>query len=363
MDKNILQANDLRRNVGIDAFRLYAMFSVVALHTLGHGGILKNASGAGFAVSWFLETLFLAAVNCYGLISGFVGYRKKARNVQLSKYLELWLQVVLYSVGLTVIIQVVTGNFDVKELLKACLPVTSSRYWYFTAYTAVYFAMPWINRLIGVCSEGETRRLLLLLVAFVVYNSIANVVYDPIKLSGGYSFVWLAILYLTGACIKKLDIAAKVKKWQCVVCSVILLMFTWVTKLVTSDVNLLTTYTSVTIAGSAVALLLLFSKLNIERIGRCVVSAFAPCAFGVYLIHDHPLVREFLIIDSFEWIAKNPFYLIPLWVLLVSGCIFALCLLIDKLRQIFFSFADVHKVCARVESILKLSYEWILEKY
>ena len=35
----------VKRNYGIDMLRLVAMFFVVICHVLGHGGVMKNATG------------------------------------------------------------------------------------------------------------------------------------------------------------------------------------------------------------------------------------------------------------------------------------------------------------------------------
>ena len=44
----------VKRNYGIDMLRLIAMFFVVILHVLGHGGAMKNATGYNYNVSSLL---------------------------------------------------------------------------------------------------------------------------------------------------------------------------------------------------------------------------------------------------------------------------------------------------------------------
>lgn len=69
-----------RRNYGIDALRLFSMLLVVTLHVLGHGGVLENLVGKKYAVCWLLECFSFCAVNCYGIISGYVGFSDKKKN-------------------------------------------------------------------------------------------------------------------------------------------------------------------------------------------------------------------------------------------------------------------------------------------
>ena len=64
----------IKRNYGIDALRLISMFMVVVLHVLGQGGVLKAAKNGQYIISWLLEIIAYCAVNCYAIISGYVGY-------------------------------------------------------------------------------------------------------------------------------------------------------------------------------------------------------------------------------------------------------------------------------------------------
>ena len=91
----------MKRNYGIDFLRCFSMFMVVMLHILGHGGILNNATSGSlnYGVAWLLETMAYCAVNCYALISGFVGTKAKYRYTNI---VMLWLQVVFYTIIITV---------------------------------------------------------------------------------------------------------------------------------------------------------------------------------------------------------------------------------------------------------------------
>ena len=61
----------VKRNYGIDMLRLVAMFFVVICHVLGHGGVMKNATGYNYSVSSLLQIVAYCAVNCYAIISGY----------------------------------------------------------------------------------------------------------------------------------------------------------------------------------------------------------------------------------------------------------------------------------------------------
>ncbi|MBQ4600628.1 MAG: hypothetical protein IJB17_03245 [Oscillospiraceae bacterium] len=63
------------RHYGIDLLRVVAMYMVVVLHVIGKGGVASAVQepGLSFGALWFLEVGAYCAVNCYALISGYVG--------------------------------------------------------------------------------------------------------------------------------------------------------------------------------------------------------------------------------------------------------------------------------------------------
>ena len=71
------------RNYGIDLLRIVSMFLVCILHVLGHGGILNNTTEntVNYNVAWIMNISAYCAVNCYALISGYVGIKSKFKFV------------------------------------------------------------------------------------------------------------------------------------------------------------------------------------------------------------------------------------------------------------------------------------------
>lgn len=69
------------KNYGIEWLRILSMYMVAVLHTLGQGGILGSfkQGDLSFSIAWFLETAAFGAVDCFALISGYVGYHSHFR--------------------------------------------------------------------------------------------------------------------------------------------------------------------------------------------------------------------------------------------------------------------------------------------
>lgn len=71
--------NKTQRVYGIDLLKALCMLMVVALHILGHGGVLRNtafASGTYF-VGWGIEIFCHPAVNCFAICTGYLLCQKR----------------------------------------------------------------------------------------------------------------------------------------------------------------------------------------------------------------------------------------------------------------------------------------------
>lgn len=104
---------------GIDALRMVAMFMVVTLHILTQGGVL-NASvrfTSQYEAGWFLQTAAFCAVDVYALISGYVW---ACAEYRYRKIIELWLQVAVYTVSITVLLCfLIPSSVSATQWLKA----------------------------------------------------------------------------------------------------------------------------------------------------------------------------------------------------------------------------------------------------
>ncbi|MBO4468545.1 MAG: hypothetical protein J5766_04525, partial [Clostridia bacterium] len=88
------------RNYGIDALRIVSMLLIVILHILNVGGVLESSTSVSHSAAWFLDVACFCAVNCYALISGYVGIFSKYK---ISNFALLWCRVALYSASITII--------------------------------------------------------------------------------------------------------------------------------------------------------------------------------------------------------------------------------------------------------------------
>ena len=352
------------RNHGIELLRIFAMLLAAVLHILKKGGVITASEGnlAAYSTVWLLEAAAYCAVNCYALISGYVGYSDRPKPLRLARCIELWLQVVFYSVIITTVYCIAgVGSVGVSDFADAFLPVTSKQYWYFTAYIGMFFFIPLLNALVRRLNRRALVSLCIMLIAvFSLYDTFASFwKKDPLALVGGHSPLWLGVLYIFGAVMKKLRVPESMSSKKALLIYASAAVFTALFKITGDRLlrfvpgSLFVRDTSPTVLLCAAALLVAFARFKPCRKLTEFAVLFAPAAFGVYLLHVSPLVFEHVIGNRFAFIGRLPFPLIPFAVLASAGVILAVGLAADKVRILLFKALGVPKLCRKAEKSIR----------
>lgn len=352
------------RNHGIELLRIFAMLLAAVLHILKKGGVITASEGnlAAYSTVWLLEAAAYCAVNCYALISGYVGYSDRPKPLRLARCIELWLQVVFYSVIITTVYCIAgVGFVGVSDFADAFLPVTSKQYWYFTAYIGMFFFIPLLNALVRRLNRRALVSLCIMLIAvFSLYDTFASFwKKDPLALVGGHSPLWLGVLYIFGAAMKKLRVPESMSSKKALLIYASAAVFTALFKITGDRLlrfvpgSLFVRDTSPTVLLCAAALLVAFARFKPCRKLTEFAVLFAPAAFGVYLLHVSPLVLEHVIGNRFAFIGRLPFPLLPFAVLASAGVILAVGLAADKVRILLFKALGVPKLCRKAEKSIR----------
>lgn len=352
------------RNHGIELLRIFAMLLAAVLHILKKGGVIIASEGnlAAYSTVWLLEAAAYCAVNCYALISGYVGYSDRPKPLRLARCIELWLQVVFYSVIITTVYCIAgVGFVGVSDFADAFLPVTSKQYWYFTAYIGMFFFIPLLNALVRRLNRRALVSLCIMLIAvFSLYDTFASFwKKDPLALVGGHSPLWLGVLYIFGAAMKKLRVPESMSSKKALLIYASAAVFTALFKITGDRLlrfvpgSLFVRDTSPTVLLCAAALLVAFARFKPCRKLTEFAVLFAPAAFGVYLLHVSPLVFEHVIGNRFAFIGRLPFPLLPFAVLASAGVILAVGLAADKVRILLFKALGVPKLCRKAEKSIR----------
>lgn len=352
--------NKVSRNYGIDLLRIISMLGVVFLHVLGHGGILNSdLSPANFSMVWFLEVLAYPAVNCFVLISGYIGYKEEKIFPKIKNLLTLTFTVAFYSVSLFLIFKFFgPETLGLKELVKSFFPIILKNYWFFTAYVGVFLLSPLLNLLVY---KSNFKHAFVYLAVFSLF-SIISTVYDSFSFIGGYSVIWFVLIYLLGAIIKKYNFSKLFSKkiWLVILLSAFII--TWISKVALHFSNIpflashsgkLVNYVSPTIVLMSIGLLCLSSKIYCRPVFSPIISFFATSAFSVYLIHDNTFVRKYLISKIHGFIGDFSFVLLTLSIIGCVVAIFLTCILIDKIRILIFKLIKIDKLSERIEKFIR----------
>ena len=305
----------MKRNYGIDLLRIVAMGFVINLHLTGVGG-LCGAAALGtpqFYLAQLLRIGTFCAVNCYALVSGYVGWN---RTPKLSGLLTLWIKVILFSVSVTVLALLWAPEaLGPAELWKAFLPVSTGTYWYFSAYVGMFFFIPLLNYGIRHI-PGREAVFALAGIGLLVLAAPLTGLRSTFPLGFGYSTLWLMILYLLGGLMGRFEIPAKLSAriWAGLFLSAVAMSYLPRMGLLllkpelwnADNQNLAMQYTNPMVVLAGVALVGLFARLELPQWGIRLTGALSPHAFGVYLLHTHPLIFSTAIGGCFAYLGSAP---------------------------------------------------------
>lgn len=299
----------IQRNKGLDVLRVLAMLFVVLAHFLGWGtaghhgalGVPSFSNGCvANAVAYPLLSVFAnMGVLLFVLISGF--FLSNSVALRLDKLFSIWVQVLFYSVGITCCF-VCLGRCSWKGLITAFLPIGSDMYWFVTKYIALLVLAPFLTIMVnGLDKRGHT--ILLAVLTFLVVTITCGFPYGNVFFSDNpLSVAMFVYIFMISAWLRKYGVPAFMRQygiWIFVICVV----FQWLGGLALNWYHadsgniwggFSAEYNALTIIPAVSLFCIVLSRDCKDSILNNICVKVAPYTFAVYLIHDHPLVREYL---------------------------------------------------------------------
>lgn len=196
-----------KRQANFELLRIIAMYMVVVMHYLNHtvdsmffGGGLSGLRTAAI----LLDSLCIAAVNVYVLISG---YFLSAAPFSWRRVVRLIAQTLFYTVLIPLLLAAfgvlpASEAFSIYHIWNSIFPVQSGHYWFVTAYAVMVLFSPVLNAALEKLDQKELRWVLAALLLFFCTGKS----FSPIQFSVdryGYDFGWFLVLYLIGGYIRK----------------------------------------------------------------------------------------------------------------------------------------------------------------
>jgi len=329
---------------------------VLFLHILDQGGLLEVLPrySLPYMLMWSIEVVCYCAVNCYGLISGYVGVHSR---FSYSNILRTWLQVAFYTVGATLVLHCVMPDVVSKDLIKgAFFPVLTNKYWYYTAYFGMSFFIPAMNHLLKTFPKKQMTALLFCgAVLFSVIPTLTRT--DLFHLKNGYCLLWLMYLYLIGGYLSLYSGELNISPFVCASGFLGSSAFTALHFFYPKYFGFLGSvyflrYTSPTILLCGITLLVGLSQCKIRGIVRKVVGFVAPLSFGVYLLHAQGTVYSVFMKNKFAPLGELDSLSMLLRVAAVALFWFCFGILIDWIRQKVFQILKINSMCKRLTRFL-----------
>lgn len=362
MNQNPNQVSVSQRNYGIDLLRLVAAFYVIILHTMNHGGLYQNTTPYSYQdlLCRILLIISFCAVNIFGIISGYVGYREPLKKITFSGYLPLWLTVVFYCVLFNIVYMcLLPGTVTSRDFVMSLFPLTHDLFWYFSAYTMVYFLSPFLNRILYYSSEKELKQLFFFICCILVTLEYIN---QSFAMEKGYSGIWLLLLYLIGGIMKKTGIGSRIPSYAALLAILLIDILYFFLGLKQTDLTIFTlsvsfnfrrSYITPFYLAAAILHVILFSRFRFGPLGQKIIKFAAPAAFSVYIANTNPSFWDNFMPNRFaSWATSSPAGIFVRTIVFSLGFVLAV-VFIDFLRQQLFRLLGVNTWVQKVSSFFQ----------
>lgn len=350
-----------QRNYGIDSLKLIAAFFVIVLHTINQGGVYAATAPESHQnyLCKLLLIFTICAVNIFGIVSGYVGYRETSKTATLSGYLPIWLSVVFYSVIICAVYKFLfPSEIPDSKLVEMFFPLSKRLYWYFSAYSLLYFFSPYLNRLLQSCSEKELRKLFYGICFVIVPLEYLG---KTFAMSSGYSAIWLIVLYLVGAILKKCQIGRKIPTYVLILCILGCYLCYFLLNVRLEGVPFFIYYLSFQIDSSyvspfylapAVFYVILFSRFQFPKPIQRVIAFAVPASLSIYIANVQPQFWNYFMYNHFvSWAHSSPTGILVRTMLFSLGFV-AVVVIVDYFRRILFQSMGRLTVFIRIRNIL-----------
>lgn len=354
-----------KRMLNFELLRIFAMILIIILHSLSYGGgrSVYQYGDSGYIVMNFLRGVAYLGVNCFVMITGWFMCDMPFR---FKRIVSTWLQIVFYGV-IGLCITSFISDLSIISIVDTFFPLTRQCYWFASCYVLLLLLQPLLNFIIKKSNKIELKSYAIL---FIILFSIVPTFLPWSKgmTSNGTDIFWFITLYLFMAYIKKYcqeyslinSKAFSITLFLSGVMGGVLIDYVANGVLVFLGYGLVDKLfyynNSIFYFVGAVGLFLLFRNVSVNGSNKILVPTVlvpASTTFGIYLLHDNPLLRDLfwtnlnLVLPHSQSIVVN-----MAECLLKIIIIFVVGMVVDLVRQYLFRVIRVDTISTTAEKLL-----------
>lgn len=333
------------RQSNFELLRIISMFFIVLYHTIWHGEILKYTTGFHNILMDILVLICLVHVNSFIMTSG---YFQCEKDITWKKVLKLnnlnWFyRLVIFGIFLIFAIAPMTA----RDWYHSIIPLDFEYYWFIQVFLLLSIVSPLLN--IVIRNIDQKKHQMILLIGFLITTVLPLISNQMAFFNNGYTLYQFIYLYFVGAYFKKYPLKIKNKNKTRIYCALIFIVavacnfgITYLAnryqgqnmilqELTTSFSSIKYLYNNPFVIVQTVSFFIFFLTLNFKNKWINQISA---TTFGIYLLHDHPFVRNtiYQFLGLGDKIIGLRFYQLGLRVFAIAIGIFIIAALIEFIR-------------------------------
>ena len=346
----------MKRERQFEVMRTIAMFFIVIYHILTHGvgsDVVFNASSpVSMTNILFSDSLLVfssISVNLYVMVSG---YFLADLDFKMNRIVRIWAQACFYSCVITIVMMSLgLVPFNIVSIGKSLFPLSTDAYWFVTQFVGLMILSPFLAMLVRQLSY---KQFVLLLVsgAFICLAIIPDFPLGKrFHVAHGNSVWSFAYLFMIAGFIR--HHLQEITKVKLIAAIILVTILTMVCELFFGYHHgyiclYWFNYNSLPFILS-VMVFVLVRQIHIPySVFWNVLVKLAPYSFGVYLIHDQLMVRDWLWRNMPITFFCNQ-WIYPLVVIGFCMLIFISCVFVDYIRKILFVSLGIDKLILKVD--------------
>lgn len=340
MEKSVQSTKIINRNTSIELLRIISMIMIMFHHFAYHGNFELNFNEVTLPHLWYDFILMggKVGVDIFVLISGYFLIENTEKLFQPKKLLKFWGQVVFYSI-MTYLLSVMLrlNAFEIKQLIKVCLPITYPGWWFASTYFMLYLIHPFLNKLLHGLSKTEYQYLILMMV--LCWSIIPTA---TTQLFESNSLLWFVTLYGIAGYVNLYGGNQKLQSKHYFSLYFMVLIITYTvsttflflgTKKEEWSTHAIDFFEIERLPILLMAITLFMGFVTLKMNYHKWINMIASATFGVYLIHDSSYIRYYLWTNIFKINQYQDSTFLILYSILVVFILYVSCTMIDLIRK------------------------------